>query len=249
MYKGFYQLTSGMLSQTRRLDVIANNMTNVSTTGYKSDLYLDTSFDEYLVTRTGNTDKTNATVIGDAAYKLAFSEISTDFTQSALEPTGMPLHFAIEGDAFFAIDGPDEVGYTRSGAFALDDEGYLVLPDEGRVLDTNGAPIALGTDNIRVAENGSISLLDGTFVAQIGLYSFPDNAALDRSTRSLFVGAGAVPAAEARVHHQTLERSNIDLVKEMTNMMTAQRSLQSAAEISRMYDTLMGKIATELGRV
>lgn len=79
MYKGFYQLTSGMLSQGRRLDVIANNMSNVSTAGYKADRYTDsTAFREVLISRIGNKDKRNAAELGQESYILAPDQLYTD---------------------------------------------------------------------------------------------------------------------------------------------------------------------------
>ena len=87
MTKGFYNLTSGMLSQSRRLDVVANNMTNLSTPGYKSELYTDSTFEEVLVSRVGNKDKTGAQVIGGESYILAPSQLYVDYSAGVAEET------------------------------------------------------------------------------------------------------------------------------------------------------------------
>ena len=122
MFKGFYNLTSGMLSQGRRLDVIANNMTNVATSGYKTDTYTDSTFQEYMVSRVGNKDKSAPAELGGASYILAPSKLYTDYTQGALEPTDLPFDFALEGEGFFAIRTEGGIAYTRAGSFALDEE-------------------------------------------------------------------------------------------------------------------------------
>ena len=131
MTKGFYNLTSGILSQSRRLDTVANNMTNLSTSGYKAEQYTDSTFQEVLISRVGNKDKSSPTVIGEESYILAPSQLYVDYSQGSLEETGLTLDFAIEGDGFFAIQTAQGVEYTRSGSFSLDGEGYLCLPAHG----------------------------------------------------------------------------------------------------------------------
>lgn len=249
MFKGFYNLTSGMLSQTRRLDVIANNMTNVSTTGYKSEQYTDSTFQEYMVSRIGNKDKSNPVEIGGASYILATDRLYVDYTQGPLNPTGMNLDFALEGDGFFAIQTPQNgVAYTRSGNFTLDEDGYLCLPSEGRVLGTNGQPIFLGTEFITADPTGTIFDANGTPVSQLAVYRFPDNDQLTKTPRGLFTGQGAQLTNDTLIHWKILERSNVELVQQMVTMMGSQRALQSASQLSKMYDQLMTKATTELGQ-
>lgn len=251
MFRGFYQLTSGMLSQGRRLDVIANNMTNISTAGYKADRYTDsTAFKEVMLNRLGNKDKVNTEEIGPYAYILAPDQLYTDYTQGSLEETELPLDFAIEGDGFFAIEWNGEVGYTRAGSFNLDEEGYLILPGQGRVLDENRQPIQLPTDNIYVDTNGGIyTLANRNLLATLGVFAFEDNGALERNDHGLFTGGQPQISENYVIHHKWLERSNSNMVHEMVAMMGAQRALQSAAEMSKIYDQVITKDTTELGRM
>lgn len=249
VFKGFYNLTSGMLSQGKRLDVVANNMANVATVGYKTDTYTDSTFREHLLSRVGNKDKSGTEEIGPASYILAPSRLYTDYSQGALEPTGMPLDFAIDGDGFFAVHSGEETVYTRAGSFALDAEGYLCQPDGSRVLDPYGEEIYLGTDKIRADDIGALYTEDGQLLGQIGIYVFADTAQLERTAEGYFTGNGAQNEQSASIRWKMQERSNIDLVKQMTSMMTAQRAFQSAAEVSKMYDELMGKAANNLASV
>ena len=251
MFRGFYQLTSGMLSQGRRLDVIANNMTNVSTAGYKTDRYTDsTAFREVMLSRVGNKDKVNTEEIGPYAYILAPDQLYTDYTQGSLEETELPQDFAIEGDGFFAIEWNGEVAYTRAGSFNLDEEGYLVLPGQGRELDENRQPIQLPTDNIYVdADGGIYTMANRNYLATLGVFAFQDNGALERNDHGLFTGGQPQAGENYVIHHKWVERSNTNMVHEMVSMMSAQRALQSAAQMSKIYDQVITKDTTELGRM
>ena len=165
MTKGFYQLTSGILSQGRRLDVIGNNMTNLSTAGYKAETYTDRTFQEVLISRVGNKDKSGATVIGEESYILAPDQLYVNYSQGTMKETGLTLDFAIQGDGFFAIQTDNGVEYTRSGSFCLNDQGQLTLAGQGTVLGTDGQPITLSTDQIRADDAGRIYTEDGAIVS------------------------------------------------------------------------------------
>lgn len=251
MTKGFYNLTSGMLSQSRRLDVVSNNMTNLATPGYKSELYTDSTFQEVMMSLVGNKEKSGTQEIGTESYILAPSELYVDYAQGVLEETGLVLDFAIEGDGFFAIQTEDGVEYTRNGSFSLDAEGYLVLPDHGRVLGADGQPIQLTTDDIRADGTGRIYTQDGGYyLGQLGVFTFADNAQLVKNPSGLFGdnGQAAAPAA-AQIHWKWVEGSNVDMIEEMSTMITAERALQSAAQILKLYDELLTKATTEVGRM
>ena len=250
MMKGFYNLTSGMLSQGRRLDVIANNMTNISTAGYKTEQYTDRSFDEVMVTRIGNKDKSVYEELPTyQAYILAPDQLYTDFTQGSYEETNLPLDFAIVGEGFFAIDTGDGVAYTRAGSFTLDNEGYLCLSELGRVLDDAGNPIQLPTDKLTADSQGNLSTEDGEYLGTLGVYMFEDNQALERTPYGLFTGDGAQLNEEATIMNKWVERSNVELVREMVDMITTQRALQSAAQMSQIYDEVIKRAVNDLGRI
>lgn len=250
MFKGFYELTSAMLSQGRRLDVVSNNMVNVSTAGFKADRYTDSTFQEVLMSRVGNKDKANSTEIGREYYILAPSQLYTDYSQSSLEETELPLDFAIEGDGFFAISLNGQVGYTRQGSFTLDDDGYLCLGGQGMVLDNEGQPIQLPTDKIKADATGAIYSENGSsYLGTLGVYAFPDNGELERNERGLFMGDGAAVSENYKIHHKMVERSNTNMVQEMVFMMSSQRALQSAAQMSKIYDQVITKTTTEIGRI
>ena len=229
MFKGFYNLTSSMLTHQQNLNVIANNMVNISTAGYKQDRYTASTFDDVMYSRMGNKHNTGQE-IGRQSYIRAASQIYTDYTQAVQDPDG-------------------GIAYTRMGNFSLDDAGYLCLPGYGQVLNPELQPIYLGTDQIYGGNQGTIYYDEGGLIGQLGVFLFEDTGALEHNGEGLFVGAQGTAAQDAEVLNGYLERSNTDIVKQMTEMITYQRALQSAAQVSKMYDQLMTKATTEIGRM
>ncbi len=243
-----------MLTHQHNLNVIGNNIVNISTSGYKQERYVATTFDDVMYSRV-TVDESGGTEIGRQSYIRAASDIYTDYSQGIPEPTELALDFAIVGDGFFAVQDPEgNVGYTRMGNFCLDDEGYLCLPGFGQVLDPQGQPIYLGTDKIRGDAQGVIYFDQppeqggGTAIGRLGVYSFEDNQALERNDRGLFTGEGARQSENFEIWNKYLERSNSDMVKQMTEMITYQRALQSAAQVTKMYDQVMTKATSDVGR-
>ena len=251
MFSGFYNLASGMITYGKHLDVISNNMANVATTGFKVDTFTGQTFDEVMYSLVGNKDK-NFTDIGERSYATVPSELYTDYTQGSFDETGMPLDFAIDDDGrgFFAIQTEDGIRYTRAGDFSLDEEGYLSLPDHGRVLDVNGEEIALVTDKIETDNFGRIYTKNGGFLGQIGVYVFEDTAGLVKDPMGMFDAGGAQPQTDAvMLRHGMLERSNVGLVQQMVKMISTQRAYQSSATLTKMYDQVIGHAAGDLGRL
>lgn len=249
MFKGFYNLTSSMITQQQNLNIVGNNLVNVSTAGYKENRYTASTFDEVMYSRAGN-EKKDYVQIGQQSYIRAPSEVTINYDQGIPEPTNIPLDFAIEGTGFFAVQRDDgEIVYTRAGSFSLDNEGYLCFPTQGRVMDIENQPIQLMTDKIEADNQGRIYTEDGQYLGQVGVYDFADYEQLERNDQGMFTGNGAERVENPLVHWKYLERSNTDMVRQMTEMLTAQRALQSAAQVTRMYDTMMGRAASDVGRL
>lgn len=247
MYKGFYNLTSAMLTQGRMLDVISNNMTNVATHGFKADRYTMSTFDQHVWSLVGNKNKVY-TELGEQSFITAPSQLYTDFSQASFDETGQPLDFAIEGRGYFAVETDEGRIYTRNGNFSLDDEGYLCLPGRGRVLDPDGEPILLVTDKIRDDGYGGLFTENGGFLGRVGVFAFEDEEAmLEKNDRALFVSDAQPEVTLVTVHNGMLERANVDLVQQMMEMIASQRAYQSAAEVIKIYDELINKVTTNVG--
>lgn len=267
MFHGFYNLASGMLYQNRNLNVISNNMVNVSTPGYKSDRLVSTTFREEMLYRSGNLNKNNPVQIGSVSMIRAASSTETSYDQGALEETEGNLDFALTKPGFFTIEDTEGNSiYTRNGSFSLDEDGYLCLSSLGRVLGEDGSPIQLPTDHITVDQLGNIyeEPLTGlgtdedsaysedeeaVLLGKIGVVDFEDYTQLVKGDNGTFSTAEEGTAADGGIQWKMIERSNIDPIEEMTAMISSQKATQSAAQVLKMYDQLMSKIVSDIGRV
>ena len=263
MYQGFYNLTSGMLTQSRNLNVISNNMVNVQTSGYKRDTMVTSTFQEEMLYRTGRHNKANPTPLAVTSKIKTASRTYVDHDQGSLEQTDGIYDFAIGGSGFFCIQTPDGERYTRNGSFAVDEEGYLTLPEAGRVLSEDGQPIRIDDEDFSVDARGRITVYERQEedsqeepeLRQLGtirIVDFGDYDQMHKEDNGLFSTAQAPVQAQEeppQIFWKNVEKSNVDMVDEMTAMMTSQRALQSAAQMLRMYDQIMSKSVTDVGRL
>lgn len=264
MYQGFYNLASGMLTQTRNLNVISNNMVNLQTAGYKSDTMVSSTFSEEMLYRTGTVRK------GDPEPLATTSKISTaertyvNYTQGNLEETEGIYDFALYGDGFFCIQTQDGERYTRNGSFAVDAEGYLIMPDLGRVLSTDNQPIQINNENFTVDGQGLISVVTtdengAQNVEEFGtikVVDFEDYDQLHKEDNGVFStdqaqieGTNDILDTPTQIVWKAIEKSNTNMVQEMTAMMSSQRALQSAAQMLKMYDSILSKASTDVGKL
>lgn len=252
MLKGFYTLTSGMLTQSRNLNTISNNMANTSTPGFKKDTMVSTTFQEELLYRTGNKDKSGRASLGSSTSMIRKADKTiTNYSQGTFDDTERTLDFAIQDKGFFEIQTKDGNRYTRNGSFTLDEQGYLTLQHVGRVMGENG-PILLNADNINVDNKGNILSETGEELGRIKIVDFNDYSQLTKIDEGVFQNPNAQNIKlndNPNIKSKTLERSNVNPMNEMVSMMTSQRALQSASQILKMYDQLLGKAVTEIGRV
>lgn len=242
MLKGYYELTSSMLTQSRNQNVISNNMTNVSTPGFKKDTLVLGSFQDELFTRMANNDS-------NPLNRTTFTAI-TNYNQGAFDETGGTFDFAVNGKGFFQVQTPNGPVYTRNGSFTLDDQGYLSLQHVGRVMGENG-PILIDSDKIAVDATGNIYKEGNVNVGKLLITEFTDEAQLAKTGEGMFQNANAgnaVNVPNPSLEWKKLEGSNVDAMEEMVNMMSSQRALQSASQMVKMYDQLLSKASTEIGR-
>ncbi len=242
MLQGFYSAASGVLMQQRNLNLIANNLANVQTPGYKTSRLLSSTFEQTMLTRF---ERYNHGRIGTGEPVRIVSEVDDLWTAGGVEETDRPFDFAITGYGFFNIQGDDgQVYITRDGQFDLDDEGFLVLRDNGRVLGTNGQPLQVGTSNIVVDAEGNIrNSLTGANLGTMAITVPDQNAEVTESRNGLYqVAGGPGPQSDDPVLVQGgYENSNVNLTDETTAMMMAQRNFNSAAQALQFIDATYAK--------
>lgn len=243
MFQGYYDLASNMITQNRNMNVISNNMANVSTPGYKSDKLMESTFREEMIYRY---DQQGKTQVGEVSRMNVADERVTNYAEGGLRETGRALDVGLQGNGFFAIQTNNGVVYTRDGSFNLDNERYLVLQGVGRVQGADGAPIQLPTDEVSIDKQGNITSEDGyQRYGTLRVVDFADYDQLTKITGGVFRATGQPQAAAgAEVNQHFTEDSNADMAEEMTRMMSGQRVLQGSAQILRIYDQLIGKIVT-----
>ena len=237
MNRGYYYAANGMIMNQRKLDAVGNNLTNMSTVGFKRDTILTKTFDEQmiLVKHREETSGTFAHAYVDTSY--------TDLEQGSLEYTESPFDVAIHGDVYFNIAGYNgEQMLTRNGQWELDGEGYLTLSTSGRVLGENGE-IYLGKKDFVIDSDGYI-YQDGEVVDRLLLSYIDPEGDVVKFGANMFtsVDAGAVPEGlKFDIIQGAVERSNIDLNYEMTMMMNANRLYEASSAILKLCDGMNQK--------
>lgn len=223
---GIYPSITRQAGLMRELDVIAQNIANTSTTGYRSENIV---FAEHVKGAGGGAPSLS---MGHARARM------TDWAQGGLEQTGGAFDLAIEGEGFFQIGGPDGVLLTRAGAFILDAQGGLVTADGLPVLDAGGAPLGLppGLADVSIAADGTISQA-GDPVGQVGVVQPDDSLGMTRVDGTRFRHEGATnPVENARVLQGFLEASNTSPVLEVARMIEVQNAYSMGQTILQRED-------------
>lgn len=249
MSRGFYTLTSGMLTQQRKIDIAGNNIANLNTAGYKKEQALTSNFGKLLINKVKQDGiKKEANSLSEVSIIKTITENNTIHSQGTLEETSLNTDFAIMGAGFFSVDKDGQILYTRNGSFNIDQEGYLVLEGRGKVQGEFG-DIFIGSDKFEFYQDGSI-VVDDEVVDKIAIYDFADYNSLDKYGEGMFSSAVEPDLVELPViKNQSLERSNVNVTEELTNIMSSQRALQTAAQALKIYDMINDKAVNEIGKI
>lgn len=219
MSNSIYATISRQDGLLKELQVVANNIANANTTGYKTDRAV---FAEYLVSTGAETPSLSMGALAGHNF---------DLTQGTVKFTGGQFDVAIQGDGFFALQTPAGERLTRSGAFQLSADGQLIAPDGANVLDAGNTPIQIPPEasTISIAGDGTISA-DGELLGQIGV--FRANGELQRDTDTRFRATGGTEAIQnANVLQGALEQSNVSPVLEMARMIEVQRAYEAGQNV------------------
>lgn len=245
MIRGLYSSASGMLAETTRTGVIANNLANGSTAGYKKDIAVSKDFAGMLIKRIN--DGQGAPAIGTLGVGAQIDEIATSHVAGPIRPTGNALDFAVDGKGFFAVETPAGERFTRNGSFTRNGQGELVTSEGYRVLGQN-RPIRLTEGTITVEPTGRVTV-DGVDAGQLRLTEFADERHLVKEGANLFRAAAAGQPATGQVVQGCLEQSNVNIVAEMINLISGYRAYEISAKSVQAHDQLLDKAVNEVGRV
>lgn len=233
-----YVTLTRMSGLRREMQVIAHNIANVSTTGFRREGVV---FSEFVV----------ATERHEPSLSMALGNTRHTYQmQGALSQTGGTFDFAIEGEGFFLLDTPQGQRLTRAGAFTPNQAGELVNMDGHRLLDAGGAPVFVPPDarGIALARDGTLSA-DGQPFAQIGLVRPVDPVTMSRAAGTLFQVAGALePVAAPMLLQGFVEESNVNPVLELARMIEVQRAYERGQKLLESEDERIKSVIQTLGR-
>jgi len=247
LFRGLYAATTGMVTQQIKQEGISNNLVNANTPGYKRDDTVLKAFPEVMLAEVG---KGHADKIGTITQGALVDERVTIQQPGALEETGRNLDLAIVGNGYFTVDTPSGLRYTKNGHFQLNNDGYLVTEEGYDVLGEDGR-IKLDSKEFAVDDQGNL-MIDGNQEARLRVTTFHNPNSLLKEKDVLFRPTEATiidDDVRYLVRQKMLEKSNVNLVKEMVNLMSGIRAFESNQRIIQAYDQMLGKSASEIGRI
>jgi flagellar basal-body rod protein FlgG len=226
MERGLYIAASGMLTEQVRQDLIAHDLANASTPGYKADRVTTKSFAAMML-QDGRGQQ-----VGPLGLGARVETQTTDLTPGPLRTTDEPLDFAVEGEGFFAVRGAGGTRYTRDGQFQISSKGTLVTATGDEVLGPNGQPVTVGADGTVAAREIGVTKLDSA----------------KRESDNLFSGA-ARGAAAGTVRSGALEGSAVDPVTTMVDMLGSLRAFEAGQRVITTIDSTLAKATNQVGTI
>lgn len=243
MIKGLYTSVAGLHAADIRQQVLASNLANANTPGYKGDDVTTESFDNIF------NELYNPPTPGTGAVSTAElpNGRKIDLTQGALAQTGGPLDLALQGDGFFVLNSTQGPLYTRSGRFSRDANGTLRSPDGLNPLGVDGQPITAPGTVVQVQPDGTVTS-DGTVVGRLQVVTLPQGSLL-RAGTATFSSTGAPAASQAQVVSGALENSNVDVTAVMTTMTMLLRAFEAGKQAEQIQNESLGETVNQVGSV
>jgi flagellar basal-body rod protein FlgF/flagellar basal-body rod protein FlgG len=233
---GYYAACSGLKTQSAALELVANNIANVSTAGYRGQI---PSF-ESLIAQTAGPAMNGWERLSNEHSVLNGARLDLD--EGNLERTGNPLNFAIEGPGFFSVQTKAGTLYTRNGSFHVSSTGQLVTSSGDPVLGNSG-PLTIPDGEVSVSSDGTISM-NGAVAGKLRIVEFSPNADLKPAGESYYSAPtnSATPAIASSVRQGMLESSNVSAVWAMVALISAQRQAE-------MMERALGEFYSDFNRI
>jgi flagellar basal-body rod protein FlgF len=244
MDNALYVGLSRQMVLQRQMDIVANNIANVDTTGFKVESLME------------KTDPAEPafTLQGPRPVKFVTSDgVTRDFGQGTLRRTDAPLDLAIQGQGFFQVSTANGPRFTRDGHFTIDADGRIVTESGQPVLDDGGGEITLELNRgpVTIAQDGTITQ-GTTRIGKLGVYTFQTLATLQKTGDNLYQNTSnqqPQPATDARVRQGMLEGSNVQPILEITRMIEVSRAYEQMSQIMDSTASLSKNAVETLGKV
>lgn len=252
MIYGLYLSASGVMSNSHRLDVTANNLANAETVGFKRDL---ATFKER---RTALNERTMAgdwsdPILENIGGGMLTEPTRVDTKQGDLEETGNPLDIGVQGKGYFTVGNGTKKFLTRDGAFMQNSSGDLVLSMEPsqRLLDDQGNPIHIATGASAAIESDGRVFQNDSVIAKIALTDVANPSKFTKQGATLlsYPSANDIVPATGIIRSQVQERSNVDPTTELASLMDAQRQLEANANMIKYQDSTLQRLVTDVGKI
>jgi len=265
MIRGLYTGAAGMLSETIRMDVVANNLANADKTAFKSDITVFKSFPQMLIRRLNDDGVRKFSlgsydtmpIVGRLGTGVEVNEVYTNFEQGSLRETNNPFDFAIEGDGFFVVETERGLRYTRNGSFLLDKDNYIVTKDGYKVLGEKGE-IIVNRDlySRQIVSNVENDWALSEIIDRFKIVTFREKRELKKEGNSFyyeteFSGPAYTPEPEnmPKIRQGFIEQSNVNIVKEMVYMIEVQRAYEANSKSVISHDNALGRLFNTFSRV
>ena len=241
LLRGLYTATSGMLTQTVKQDVIANNIANVNTSGYKKNEVIQESFPSKLLSIM---EGTNIEQVGKLGTGVSIVDIATNFEQGNLEKTDNPLDLALANpNTYLSVETESGVKYTRDGSLKINSSNKLVTSGGHPVLGSNGHITIEG--EVRIDPSGDICVGEEV-IDKLAIYTL-DNP--QKIGDNLFESTNQALAENANLQIGYLEKSNVNIIKEMVSMISAVRSYEMCQKAIETQDNSLNTLINKVGQV
>lgn len=254
MEQGLHNLGSSMLYLQKKINVIANNISNSDTNGFKEDMVLSKSFNsilsEEMKKSTYKISSGQNSVSSKFEPGIYVDQIMTLFKHGALEETGKKSDIAISGDGFFSIDTNNGSKYVRSASISIDKEGFLSILSKGRIQGLNG-DINVGDKDYIIDKKGMVYVNEKK-IDTIKVVDFINKEALEKTGNGMYMnlkGKANIINTDGEVWQEYIETSNVDLTKQMIDMVEVSRSYETSQRMIQMLDQIHGLAANEIGKV
>jgi flagellar basal-body rod protein FlgF len=278
MIRGIYTGASGMITQQARMDNIANNLANADKTGYKKDLTIFKAFPDMIIRRVnddgvgivpaGSYD--TMPIVGKLGTGAEVNEVYTQFDQGPMQRTENPFDLALEGRGFFTVATERGDRYTRDGGFTINSEGILVTKNGNPVLGENGQ-IKVQLNNFMINERGEVLVNsamssdardvvgmannnweDPVVIDKLKIVDFENIREIKKEGNALYreteLSGPPIPPENVKVVQAFLEKSNVNAVTEMVDMIEVQRSYEANQKVILTASDTLGRLINEVAR-
>ncbi|MGI6604908.1 MAG: flagellar hook-basal body protein [Firmicutes bacterium] len=237
MLRGLYTAAAGMMAQQQRLDVVANNLANAATPGYRADVAVTAATPGLFIQRLHDAldnFSRRPVPVGFLGTGAAVSEVAMLERGGSLKETGNPHDFALAGDGYFVVNTPRGVRYTRNGSFQVNALGELTTSEGYQVLTRSGAPARADDPNL---------------VTDLAVAVEPRGAALTKEGNSLFASEQPLPLGEGTVLQGVLEEANVTAVEAMVELISAMRAYEAGQKAIQTQDQTLDKLLNEVAKI